>query len=75
MELIYITITPGKVERVFVMFKSNSLCKSEKLVVFFLLVVFFWCRRDQKGTGGADIHTITMWGKGYVGAPNWEVYR
>ena len=35
------------------MFKSNSLCKSEKLVVF------FWCRQDQKGTGCADIHTIT----------------
>ena len=35
------------------MFKSNSLCKFEKLVVF------FWCRRDQKGTGGAGIDTIT----------------
>ena len=31
-------------------FKSNSLCKSEKLVLF------FWCRQDQKGTGGAEIH-------------------
>ena len=35
------------------MFKSNNLCKSEKLVVF------CWYRQDQKGTGGADIHTIT----------------
>ena len=60
MELIY---TPGKFESVFFMFKSNSLCKSEKLVVF------FWCRRDQKGTDGADIHTIKIWRKGYVGAP------
>ena len=33
-------------------FKPNSLCKSEKLVVF------FWYRQNQKGTGGADIHTI-----------------
>ena len=32
MELMYITITPGKFESVFFMFKSNSLCKSEKLV-------------------------------------------
>ena len=60
----YITIAPGKFESVFFMFKSNILCKSEKLVVF------FWCKRDQKGTGGTDIHTITMWRKGYVGAPN-----
>ena len=36
------------------MFKSNSLCKSEKLVVF------FWYRQDQKGTGGADIHSLTI---------------
>ena len=53
----------------FVMFKSNSLRKSEKLAVF------FWCRRGQKGTGGADIHTVTMWRRGYVGAPNWELHR
>ena len=48
-ELIYITITPGKFESVFFIFKSNSLCRSEKLAVFF-------CRRNQKGTGGADIY-------------------
>ena len=61
----YITIALGKFESVFFMFKSNSLCKSEKVVVF------FWCRQDQKGTGGAVIHTIiTMWRRGYVGAPN-----
>ena len=29
---------------------QNSLCKSEKLVVF------FWCRQDQKGTGGTEIY-------------------
>ena len=63
MELIYITITPGKFESVLLMLKSNSLCKSKKLIVF------FWCRRDQKGTGGADTHTTTIWRKGYVGAP------
>ena len=32
------------------MFKSNNICKSEKLVVF------FWCRQDQKGTGGTEIY-------------------
>ena len=57
------TITPGKFEIVFFMFISNSVCKSEKLVVF------FWCRQDQMGTGGANIHTITTCRKGYVGAP------
>ena len=77
----YITITPGKFEGVFFMFKSVFVNpKNLYLVVFFwwenlYLVVFFWCRREQKGTGGADIHTITMWRKGYVGALNWEVYR
>ena len=54
MELVYITITPGEFESVFFMFKSNSLRESEKLVAF------FWCRRDQKGTDGADINTITF---------------
>ena len=53
MELICITITPGKFKSVFFMFKSNSIYKFERLVVF------FWCRQDQKGTGGADIHAIT----------------
>ena len=44
------------------MFKSNSLCKSETLVAF------FWCRQDQKGTGGGDIHTVTVLRNGYVQA-------
>ena len=35
------------------MFKLNSLCKTGKVVVFF---VVFWCKQDQKGPGGADIH-------------------
>ena len=34
------------------MFKSNGLCKSEKLVVF------FWCRQDQKRTGGTEIFVL-----------------
>ena len=42
------------------MFKSNSLCKTRTK-----LVAFFWCRQDQKGPGGADIHTIPI---GYVSA-------
>ena len=37
------------------MFKSNSLCKSEKLVVF------FWCRQDQKGTGDTETYFFTVW--------------
>ena len=46
------------------MFKSNvGICTSEKDAVF------LWCRQDQKGAGGVDIHTITIWRKWYVGAP------
>ena len=31
-------------------FKSNGLCKPEKIVIL------FWCRQDEKGTGGTEIH-------------------
>ena len=42
-ELMYITITPGKFESVFFMFKTNSLSESEKLVVFSGVD---WARRE-----------------------------
>ena len=43
-------------------------CKSERLVAF------FWCGRDQKGPGGAEIHIFDGLKKeGDVGAPG-EVY-
>ena len=32
--------------------KIKQSCKSEKRVVF------FWCRQDQKGTGGTEIYTF-----------------
>ena len=46
-----------KFERLFFMFKSNNLCTSEKLVVFSVV-------DRAKGTGGADIHTMTIWREG-----------
>ena len=29
--------------------------------------MFSWCEQDQKGTGGADIHTITIWRRAIPG--------
>ena len=36
-------------------FKSNRLVNPEKNVIF------FWCRQDQKGAGGAEIYISTVW--------------
>ena len=35
------------------MFKSNRVCKSDENIVF------FWCRQDQKGTGGTEMFFLT----------------
>ena len=44
------SLSPLVVLKCVFIFKSNS--KSEKLVVF------FWCRQDQKGTGGTEIYVF-----------------
>ena len=52
------------------MFKSSSLCKSEKLVVF------FWCRQYQMGPGRNEMYTISGMEKyGHADTPEGgEVY-
>ena len=51
------SFSPGSFEMCFFFQKSNGLCKPEKLVVFFC------CKQDQKGTGGAEIYTFHQFGE------------
>ena len=46
--------SPGSFEMYFHVQIKQS-CKFERVVVF------FWCRQDQKGTGEAEIYFLTVW--------------